>query len=145
MNVIVLASTLLAMLLVQLWLFWSKAKICCSLTRTALGCAPDPLLPCHGHVGNCASLSTLDFPFAAAALRPPSGLPPTVADSRPLPPPVCTAFPDGSGRDTFVAALISAAVAVPFASVVSALFGLSLATDMTQVRGRMRLLKCELI
>lgn len=141
MNAIVLASTLLAMLLVQLWLFWSKAKICCALTRTSLGCAPDPLVPCRGHSGNCALLSSLDFPFAAAALRPPTGNAPVIADSRPVSPPVCNAFPDGSARDTFIAALISAAVAVPFASVVSVLFGLSLATDVAQVRGRMRLLK----
>jgi hypothetical protein len=145
MKIIVIMSTLLAMLLCQLWLYWSKAKICCSLTRTALGCSPDPLLPCRGYTSNCALLATTNFHFSAAALRPPTGLPPTVADSRPVPPPVCTAFPDGSTRDSFIAGLISAAVALPFASVVSALFGLSVATDIAQVHGRMRLLKWRAI
>jgi hypothetical protein len=145
MQVIVLASTLLAMLLVQLWLYWSKAKICCSLTRIALGCLPDPLVPCRGYTSNCAMLSMRNFHFSAAALRPPTGLPPIVADSRPVPPPVCVAFPDGSTRDTFIAGLISAAVALPFASVVSVLFGLSVATDVAQVRGRMRLLKWRVV
>jgi hypothetical protein len=129
------------MLLVQLWLYWSKAKICCSLTRTALGCSPDPLTPCRGYTSNCALLATTNFHFTAAALRPPTGLPPAVADSRPVPPPVCTAFPDGTTRDTFIAGLISAAVALPFASIVSVFFGLSVATDIAQVHGRMRLLK----
>jgi len=141
MHVIVLASTLLACLLVQLWLFWSKAKICCAQTRTALGCSPDPLMPCRGYSGNCALLSSVNFHFAAAALRPPTGLQPLVADSRPLPPPACDAFPNDSARDTFLSGLISAAVAYPFASIVSVLFSLSLATDASQSRGRMRLLK----
>jgi hypothetical protein len=145
MKVIVFVSTLLAMLLVQLWLYWSKAKICCTLTRTALGCSADPLSPCRGYSSNCALLATTNFHFSAAALRPPTGLPPSVADSRPVPPPVCTAFPDGSSRDTFIAGLISAAVALPFVSVVSVLFGLSVATDVPQVRGRMRLLKWRVI
>jgi hypothetical protein len=129
------------MLLVQLWLYWSKAKICCSLTRTALGCSPEPLTPCRGYTSNCALLATTNFHFTAAALRPPPGLPPAVADSRPVPPPVCTAFPDGTTRDSFIAGLISAAVALPFASIVSVFFGMSVATDIAQVHGRMRLLK----
>ena len=68
-----------------------------------------------------------------------------MADCRPLPPPVCNAFPSDSARDTFLSALISAAVAYPFASIVSVLFQLSLATDASQSRGRMRLLKWPVI
>jgi hypothetical protein len=57
-----------------------------------------------------------------------------------VPLPQCVAFPDGSGRDTFIAGLIAAACALPFASFASTLFSLSVATDTEQTHGDTRLL-----
>jgi hypothetical protein len=138
MTAMLLASTILAMFLVQIWFFWSKAEICCADTREALGCARDSTSgPCRGFGGECAELSSLHFPFAAAVAQAAGGAP--GAQPRPVPLPACAAFPDG-GRDAFLAGLISAACALPFASFVSTLFSLSVATDALQTHGATRLL-----
>ena len=127
-----LISCLLAMLLVQIWLHWSRSVQCCAAARQLLGCPPDAGLPCRGFNGTCADLVLTHYPFTAAALR---GAPLPVA------PPACTAFPDpSSGAHTFLAGLIGAAVALPFGALVGALWSLSLATDVHQIRGRTRMM-----
>jgi hypothetical protein len=140
MTAMLLASTILAMFLVQIWLFWSRAEICCADVREALGCArgSSSAGQCRGFGGLCAELGELHFPFAAAHAQAVGGMP--GAQPRPVRLPQCLAFPDGSGRDTFLAGLISAACALPFAAFVSALFSLSVATDAQQTHGATRLL-----
>ena len=136
-NGMLLISCLLAMLLVQIWLHWSRSVQCCATARQLLGCPPDAALPCRGFDGTCADLVATHYPFTAAALR-----------RQPLPvaPPACTAFPNpASGADTFVAGLIGAAVALPFGALVGALWSLSLATDVHQIRGRTRMMTWPLL
>jgi hypothetical protein len=141
MSALTLGATLLSLLLVQTWLFWSKAAVCCGDARALLGCARDSAgVQCRGYAGLCADLASTFEPFALAALAP---LPRTggVDPRRAVALPACTAFPaDGSGRDTFLAGLVSAAAALPVTSLVSRLLALSTVTDAAQAHGAVRLL-----
>ena len=136
MRAFALVSGLLAALLVNVGLFWSKGATCCGDAREALGCGRDALAgaACRGFAGSCANLSDVFMPFAAAALALPS-LP------RPAHQSACVAFPaDGSARDTFLAGLIGAAVAMPATAGVAVLFSLAVATDAGQPRAAVHLL-----
>ena len=132
-----LVSSMLAMLLVQIWLHWSRAKLCCANVRAALGCAGDASAgDCRGYAGLCADLTATYFPHVAAAL-----VDSPFATSMPA----CTAFPDPeSGHHIFLAGLIGAAVALPFSALVGTMWSLSLATDARQIHGRTRLLTWSL-
>ena len=127
MSAVALMSGLLAALLVNVGLFWSKGAVCCGDAREALGCGRDALAGalCRGFRGSCADLSDVFVPFAAAALALP-----------PLPRPThraCVAFPaDDSARDTILAGFIGAVVALPVTAVVTVLFSLAIATDAGQ-------------
>ena len=136
MSAFALVSGLLAALLVNVGLFWSKGAVCCGDAREALGCGRDALAgaTCRGFWGSCADLGDVFVPFAAAALA----LPPL---ARPLHQSACVAFPaDDSARDTFLAGLIGAAVALPVTAGVAVLFSLAVATDAGQPRAAVHLL-----
>jgi hypothetical protein len=136
MSAFALLSGLLAALLVNVGLFWSKGAVCCGDAREALGCGRDALAgaTCRGFSGSCADLGDVFVPFAAAALA----LPPL---ARPPHQSTCVAFPaDDSARDTFLAGLIGAAVALPVTAGVAVLFSLAVATDAGQPRAAVHLL-----
>ena len=127
-----LVSGFLAMLLVQIWLHWSRGVQCCAAARQLLGCSSDAAAPCHGFVGPCSTLTDVYFPFAAASLQ---------GSPLPVAPPTCTAFPDPDrSADTFWSGLIGTAVAMPFAALVGSLWSLSIATDTHQNHGHTRLM-----
>ena len=129
-SVMLLISGLLAMLMVQLWLWWSKASICCGDLRQLLGCERDYRLPCRGFAGTCAELS-IYAPFALATEGP-----------HPIPLPTCTAFPmDDNTRDALLSGIISFACAFPVTALVATLFNLGLSTDDAQTRAHVRMLR----
>jgi len=136
MSAIALASGLLAALLVNVGLYWSKGAICCGNVRTQLGCGQDALAgaACRGFQGSCGNLADIHTPFAAAALASPP-------QARPIRGAPCVAFPaDDSARDTFLAGLIGTAVALPVTAGVAVLFSLAVATDTAQPRAAVHLL-----
>lgn len=135
MTAMLLVSAIFCMLMVQIWLYWSKSQICCGDARVLLGCGRDHAASlCHGFPSYCADLQNVHYPFAAAGLY-------GTADgalARAVPLPQCEAFPSESARDTFLAGLISAACALPFTALVSTLFSLSLSTDAQQMHAHVR-------
>ena len=134
-TAILLISALITQLMVQIWLFWSKAQVCCGDARVALGCERSDAASCRGFAGMCADLQAIHYPFAISAL---DGVP------RVLQPPPCQAFPDGGSRDSFLAGLISAGCALPVAALVASLWSLSMATDEYQIHRHVRLLSWPL-
>jgi hypothetical protein len=134
MSALALGTGLLAALLVDVGLFYSKGAVCCGDARVALGCSRDDATACRGFSGSCAQLADVHVPFAAAALAQPP-------QPRPLLTPPCVAFPaDGSVRDTFLAGVLVAAVSLPVTAGVAVLFSLAVATDAAQPRAAVRLL-----
>ena len=132
-----LITTLLAMLCCNIWLYWSRAEQCCMALHVDLGCPADTTLPCRGFTGTCADLADKYYSFAR------SGLDGGIYSSDLL---ACGSFPDeNSGRDQFIAGLISTAVALPVVGIIATCFSLSLATDEEQVHGHTRLKRWSLL
>ena len=103
-NFMALVTTIMSVLVVDVWFYYSKSLNCCIQIRTLLGCDPSYLAPCREFVGNCG-----DTEAQFASLQD-SGIP---ADY------VCTAFPDeASPRDKIVVGLICVAVAIPFTYII---------------------------
>lgn len=155
MGMNVLVSGLMAMLVVNIWFYWSskyiarvyfqradnplcsaEGAVCCDQARAMLGCpSGDPIGPCApmGFPGGpCADLMAApDAVTVFAGL--PDGAYITGGEF------VCSAFPaDDNPRDTAISGLISFAVALPLCIVVANCFGLSTATDDEQLHGRTR-------
>jgi hypothetical protein len=117
----VLLSSILCVLVTNIWLYFSKASVCCADMRALAGCGADPT-PCLGFVGSCGELA--DWPALQAELGGPY---------------VCTAFPaDDSARDSVIAGILGFAIALPVAFVINNCFGLATATDDEQLHGRTR-------
>ena len=134
-----LGSTTLSMLVMQLWLFWSKAETCCGDVRAMLGCSRDTSAPCHGFTGLCADLTDNYAAFGMVALGR------SEIANRPVAITACRAFPaDGSASDAALAGLISFACSFPVAAILSVLFSLSLSSDNDQPHGRVRFMSWPL-
>ena len=131
-----IVSSCAAVLMTAIWLFYSRAVGCCSDVRVALGCDPTAALPCRGFEGQCADLRDTFYRFAAAGIA---------LQERPLPTPLCTAFPDpDSARDQLVSGLISMVVAFPIVGIFDSAFSLSMSTDEAQLHGRTHLKRWSL-
>ena len=131
-----IVSTCIAVLMTAIWLYYSRSIRCCSDVRIALGCSPTAALPCRGFVGLCANLSITYYRFAAAGIA---------LQERPLPPPLCTAFPDpDSARDQLVSGLISMLVALLIVGIFDTAFSLSMSTNEAQLHGRTHLKRWSL-
>ena len=94
-------TTILGALCVEVWFYQVKAASCCSQVRTFLGCDPSNDTPCRGFTGDCADIKAqfADVPLLDGG---------TVADFE------CHAFPDEkSPIDSFYVGLIFALCAIP--------------------------------
>ena len=90
------------MLVVNIWMFYSKSLNCCLEARAFLGCSPITAEPCMGYTGDCADLPTV---FAGIHLESAPGIPDDY---------VCLQFPnDDSQRDSLILGLISWACSLP--------------------------------
>jgi hypothetical protein len=136
-SFMVVVSALIAVLMSSIWLYYSRARTCCNLVRSSLGCALDVALPCRGFSASCADLALSYYRFAAAALA---------EETRGVTGLQCAAFPDDrSAGDQFLAGLIVAVVSLPISAVITTCFSMSLATDFAQLRGRTRLKQWSLL
>ena len=98
---VLLCTTLLVALTVDIWLHWSRGATCCGEARSRLGCHADPATPCLGFSGDCSALweQFSSVPTLAAALGPEDN---------------CFAFPDEEQTwDRILAGLIMAACTLP--------------------------------
>ena len=99
---IALLSSILCVLVVNIWMYWSKALNCCLEARALVGCSPVTAEPCLGYTGDCADLATV---FAGISFENAPGIPDDY---------VCLQFPnDDSQRDSLILGLISWAVSLP--------------------------------
>jgi hypothetical protein len=123
-----LVSTILCILVCNIWLYYSKAAVCCADMRASVGCGPDPL-PCLGFAGTCGDLA--DWAPLQTALGGTY---------------VCNAFPaDNNPLHSVLAGLLGFAIALPVAFVIGNCFGLATATDDEQLHGRTRWLNWTVI
>jgi hypothetical protein len=114
-SFVAVISTLLALLVVNIWFHYSKSITCCEEFRTLMGCDVDYTLPCRGSHANCSELPVV---FAGVLdIGVPEGY-------------VCAAFPDTtSQRDSFVAGLISFACSLPVTLLITNTFACANAAD----------------
>ena len=116
-SFIVVISTLVALLTVNIWMTYSKALICCLDYRELLSCSADFTQPCRGSTADC-----VDVPTVFAGILD-VGAP---ADYR------CSAFPDEeSSRDSFLMGLISFACSLPVTLLIANTFACANAADYT--------------
>ena len=102
-RAVLLATSLLSALAVDVACHYSRGVRCCSTRRSALGCGGDPSSPCLSFSGTCSDLAD-----QFASLMPSSDA-------------SCTAFPNpGSTRDKLLVGCLLAAVLVPLRYGVSA-------------------------
>ena len=99
-----LVSAILALLVVNIWMYYSKSLTCCQEARALVGCSAVTSEPCRGFTGDCADLAPTFAGLGRSAL----GVPGVPADYQ------CKAFPnDSSYRDTIILGLISWACSLP--------------------------------
>jgi hypothetical protein len=97
-----LISSILAVLLVNIWMYFSRSLNCCLEARAFLGCSAVTSEPCHAFTGDCADILTS---FEGVVFDEAPGVPPDY---------VCLAFPnDDSFRDSIILGLISWACSLP--------------------------------
>ena len=116
-SFVVVISTLVALLTVNIWLTYSRALICCQDFRALLGCDADFTQPCRGSTADC-----VDLPAVFAGILD-VGAPAKFS---------CTAFPDASSaRDSFLMGLISFACSLPVTLLIANTFACANAADYT--------------
>ena len=98
-KALILGTLLLCTLLVTTFVYYLKARTCCSQVRTILGCPADPALPCRGYAGPCSGLVDV---FAGVQF---SGLDQYWT---------CHAFPDSAKTsDRLIVGIFASAAATP--------------------------------
>ena len=110
---LLVVTTILGALCVEVWFYQVKATNCCAQVRTFLGCDPSNDTPCRGFTGDCADIKAQfgDVPLDDGG---------TVADFE------CHAFPDEASLvDSFYVGLIFAACALPLRFIVGELLAKS--------------------
>jgi hypothetical protein len=116
-SFVVVISTLVALLTVNIWLTYSKALICCQDYRALLSCSADFSEPCRGSTADCVDLPSVFTGILDV------GAP---ADW------TCAAFPDAtSSRDSFLVGLISFACSLPVTLLIANTFACANSADYT--------------
>ena len=149
-NFYTIVTTLVAAMVVSIWFTYSKASVCCDNLTAVVGCSAAQLTSagCLPSISGSAYGAT--WAPAAAGTKPFTGTCSGLAAWLPTAPAagggtvqsgtfVCTAFPaDGNPLDSFLSGLISFAVSLPVAVIVSNLLALSTSTDEEQLHSRTR-------